>query len=180
MEVQSQSLAYSRLSSRPRRRKARRPLFGPAWLPRLSRLSRHSRPRLQCRSRPCRSNRHLSIETKTYRKRGANNKITFEGDTILRNRVQLRSDPRSQARACADFIRKLVERNTKRKVQVRSVVLFPEWWVEGKPQAREAWILNPDALDGWLRQEPETLTAEDIALISSAIETHVRGSNSDL
>jgi hypothetical protein len=57
------------------------------------------------------------------------------------------------------------------------MVLFPGWWVDGVDAETKvkAWVLNPKGLHAFLKQETESLSAADVALVAHRIAVHVRG-----
>jgi hypothetical protein len=119
----------------------------------------------------------FTVETKTFSKPARGNaKVTFDGETILVNGFRPDRNPVTQARAQANWLRNLVLESTGRKVAVRSVVLFPGWWVDPTPASLkpDVWVLEPKALPAFLAQERETLKPEDVNLISHHISRYVR------
>lgn len=119
----------------------------------------------------------FTVETKTFSKPARGNpKITFDGENILVNGFRPDRDPVTQARAQANWLRNLVLESTGRKVAVRSVVLFPGWWVDPTPASLkpEVWVLEPKALPAFLAHERETLKTEDVNLVSQHISLYVR------
>jgi hypothetical protein len=117
------------------------------------------------------------IETKTISKPvGGEAAVTYDGRVVLVNGRPLDRDPIRQAEAGADFVRRLLEKATGRRPSSRPVVLFPDWWVEKQPRGVDVWVLNPDAFAKFLDHEPPVLSAEDVALLSMALETHIRAS----
>ena len=119
----------------------------------------------------------FTVETKTYSKPARGNpKVTFDGENILVNGFRPDRDPVTQARAQANWLKNLVLESTGRKVAVRSVVLFPGWWVDPTPASLkpDVWVLEPKALPAFLAQERETLKPEDVKLMSYHISRYVR------
>lgn len=119
----------------------------------------------------------FTVETKTFSKPARGNaKVTFDGENILVNGFRPDRDPVTQVRAQANWLRDLVLESTGRKVAVRSVVLFPGWWVDPTPASlkHDVWVLEPKALPAFLAQERETLKPEDVKLMSYHISRYVR------
>ena len=58
---------------------------------------------------------------------------------------------------------------------VRSVLVFPGWFVENTRKVRQPdlWVLNPKALPKFLNREP--VAAAQVALVSSRLADCVRG-----
>lgn len=118
----------------------------------------------------------FTVETKTLSKpvRGAA-KITFDGKTILVDGHAPVRDPVMQARAQAHWLKQLLRESTGHAFEVRSVVVFPGWFVEQKPgSTREVWVLEPKALPAFLAQEPAVLAHEDVALTSFHLARFIR------
>lgn len=119
----------------------------------------------------------FTVETKTYSKPARGNpKITFDGENILVNGFRPDRDPVTQARAQATWLKNLVLESTGRKVAVRSVVLFPGWWIDPTPASLkpDVWVLEPKALPAFLAHERETLKPEEVNLVSQHISLYVR------
>jgi len=119
----------------------------------------------------------FTVETKTFSKPARGNaKVTFDGEHILVNGFRPDRDPVTQARAQANWLRNLVLESTGRKVAVRSIVLFPGWWVDPTPASLkpDVWVLEPKALPAFLAHERETLKPEDVKLMSYHISRYVR------
>jgi hypothetical protein len=112
----------------------------------------------------------FAVETKTISKRvGA--KITYDGQRVLLDGRQMDRDPVKQVIAIADRVREVLKRETGRTVEVKPVLLFPGWWVDPWPrEARpRAWVLNPKNVAGFVANEPEGLSAADVALYSEVL-----------
>lgn len=122
----------------------------------------------------------FTIETKTVSKpRRGQSSITFDGEHVsIRGRKPDR-DPIVQARAQASWLRDLVFESTGHKIAVRSVVVYPGWFIEGPPKGvkSDVWVLNPKALPGFIAHEHDVLLVEDVHLISDRISRHVRAEN---
>mgnify|MGYP001590622200 CR=1 FL=1 len=83
---------------------------------------------------------------------------------------------RSRPPEKANWLKNLVLESTGRKVAVRSVVLFPGWWVDPTPASLkpDVWVLEPKALPAFLTHERETLKPEEVNLVSQHISLYVR------
>ncbi len=84
----------------------------------------------------------FSVETKTRTKRKGENKVTYDGTQILVNGVPPDRDPVIQAKASAKSLQRVLRDYTGTTVDVRPVVLFPEWYVESQSRGIETWVLN--------------------------------------
>jgi hypothetical protein len=58
---------------------------------------------------------------------------------------------------------------------VRPVVLYPEWFVKPQPKGCDVWVLNPDLLPGFLKNENVVLDRRDIQAIEGSL-SYVRNS----
>ena len=118
----------------------------------------------------------FAIETKTFSKptrREATIKI--DGERILVDGRQPDRDPIAQAKAQATWLRDLLTESTGRKFAVRSVILFPGWYVEqDRASRREIWVLNPKALPRFLEHEPEVVSPEDVKLAAFHLSRFIR------
>ena len=118
----------------------------------------------------------FTIETKTFSKRPSSDaKVTFDGERLVVDGHEPDRDPVVQAKAQARWLRELLAESTGRKFAVRPVIVFPGWWVEqSKGSTREVWVLEPKALPGFLAQEPEVLSPEDVKLASYHLSRFIR------
>jgi hypothetical protein len=117
------------------------------------------------------------VETKTWSKRGKNPTISSRGGRLYKDGVMVTPNPIDQARAEADWLRQMLKDTTAQEYPVRSVVLFPGWWVDGADaeSKAKAWVLNPKALRAFIANEADVLSASDVALAAQRISLHVRG-----
>lgn len=116
-----------------------------------------------------------TIETKTISKpsRGACN-VRVMADGIRMNDQMLDRNPLIQAKAQAAWLRGYFG-EASFKTAVRSVVLFPGWFVEPHDRAAAgAWVLEPKALESFLAQERESLTPEQADAMALALAAHIR------
>ena len=61
------------------------------------------------------------------------------------------------------------------KAFVQPVVVFPGWYVEKfDMKATGAWVLEPKSLEGFLEQQPDTLTTDTVRAMGSALGSFVR------
>ena len=111
----------------------------------------------------------FAIETKFRTKpEGQNPTVAYDGQHILVNGHRPDRDPVVQARASAHYVSKRMRDVVGEHVSVRSVVLFPGWWVSEQPNA-EVWVLNPMRLLGYLRQERERLSLEQVRRLAAIV-----------
>lgn len=118
-----------------------------------------------------------AVETKTLRKpQRGNPAITFDGERLLVEGREPLGDYLGQVTAQRRWLRERLQETTGRQFSVRSVLVFPGWFVENTRRVRqtELWVLNPKALPGFLEREPVALTPADVALVSSRLRDWVR------
>lgn len=118
----------------------------------------------------------FAVETKTWSKpRRGEARIAFDGarlkvgDRNPDDRVVI------QARAQAAWLRELLHISTGKAFVVRSVVLFPGWFVEQTSgSTREIWVLNPKALPAFLEHEEAVLADQDVTLAAYHLSRFIR------
>lgn len=118
----------------------------------------------------------FAVETKTYSKPARGEcKVTYAEDKILINGFEPERNAIVQARANSNWIHELLQDTTSENYQVRGVILLPGWYVEPPKDKRcpDIWILNPKALPAFIRNAPEILREEDIALASSRLTNYI-------
>jgi len=102
-------------------------------------------------------------------------RVTFDGETIRIDGFEPDRDPVVQAKAQASWLRELLGESTGRRFDVRSVIVYPGWWVnEGNAKANTIWVLEPKRLPTFLDHEPGRLSQEDIHLASFHLSRFVR------
>lgn len=117
----------------------------------------------------------FTVETKTHSKPSGDAQIMFDGETIRVDGVEPDRDPVVQAKAQASWLRELLSESTGRSFEVRSVIVYPGWWVhEGSAKANAVWVLAPKRLPVLLDHEPRRLSQEDIHLASFHLSRFVR------
>ena len=83
--------------------------------------------------------------------------------------------PLVQARVQANWLRELLNDSTGRRFEVRSVIVYPGWWVnEGSTKANTVWVLEPKRLPKFPDHEPRRLSKDDIHLVSFHLSRFVR------
>jgi Nuclease-related domain len=118
----------------------------------------------------------FTVETKTHRKPRGNPQIDLDGDTIRIDGFEPDRDPVVQARAQASWLRELLSESTGRNFDVRSVVVYPGWWVNERftRENTAIWVLEPKRLPTFLDREPRRISGEDIHLASFHLSRFVR------
>jgi len=119
----------------------------------------------------------FAIETKTRSK-------PLRGDARIRvneDGISVDGGPHDgavlrQAAAQRSWLRDLLKESTGRDWPIRSVVLFPGWFVEPIPQAltTDLWVLNPKALPKFLPNEPTRLEPADVQMATFHLSRYIR------
>jgi hypothetical protein len=125
------------------------------------------------------------VETKTRRKpvRGEARVTLGEDCVFVAGHLPTRN-PVVQARAGAEWLRKLLEQSTGKRIAVRGVVVFPGWWVEPmsarwRQDPGTPWVLEPKALPAFIENEPETIGDTDVAMAAFHLSRYVRAAAAD-
>jgi len=125
-----------------------------------------------------------TVETKTISKPAKGPcEIIYDGEAVSMNGFPPDPDPIVQAKAQADWIkREFLKDVISDDLHVRPVVLYPGWFVKPQPKGCDVWVLNPDALPGFLQNEKASLDKHDIQAVEGCMSVYVRHSepNSDL
>lgn len=118
----------------------------------------------------------FAIETKTWSKpRRGEARIAFDGERLKVGDAKPDDRVVIQARAQAAWLRELLHASTGRTFGVRSVVLFPGWFVEpATGSRREIWVLNPKALPAFLEREEAVLSEPDVGLAAYHLSRSIR------
>lgn len=114
------------------------------------------------------------IETKTISKPERKCDVTYDGRQILIDGHKPDRDPLVQAAAGARRLAQILKSETGKEISVRSVVLYPGWYVVKKPGRFDTWVLNENAFVQWVAREPEKLSKEEIHVLSEAIARYQR------
>jgi hypothetical protein len=117
----------------------------------------------------------FTVETKTHSKPKGNTHIVFDGQAVRVNGFEPDRDPIVQAKAQGSWLRELLAESTGRKFTVRSVIVYPGWYVdETHYKGNSVWVLEPKRLPIFLDQEPRRLSPEDIHLAAFHLSRFVR------
>ena len=110
----------------------------------------------------------FTIETKTYSKPRRDARVVFDGERILIDGLKPARDL---------TLRRTLAESTGRQFAVKSVIVFPGWYVEYSGQNNKAlWVLEPKMLPTFLDHESLMLSTEDIHLASFHLSRFVRSS----
>ncbi len=117
------------------------------------------------------------VETKTFSKPlKGKPEITWQGPKLLVNGQEIIGDPIIQAKAEADWLKRILEKTTGKKYPVKGIVVFPGWFVHPMPWSikEEAWVLNPKALSSFISNEPIRLKDDEVAMAVFHLSRFVR------
>jgi hypothetical protein len=115
----------------------------------------------------------FSIETKTCSKPAkGESSVKYDGEHVTVNGFAPDRDPIVQAKAEARWLHELLESSTGKKFPVKPIVLYPGWFVDGKPDA-DVWVLNEKALPTFIRNYRNHLPPEDINLVTYHLKRYV-------
>jgi hypothetical protein len=102
-------------------------------------------------------------------------RIKVDGGRIRAAGADLGPRPLEQAMGEARWVRDILKRSTKKKLPVKACVVFPGWFVEPMPKdEREVWVLSPEGLAGFIRNEPPHMPEEDLHLAASHLSLYIR------
>ena len=123
----------------------------------------------------------FTIETKTWSKPAYGQpEIDFDGEAISSHGSGKDRNSVIQARAQADWLRRILQASTGRQPAIMPVVVFPDWFIRSSSRPRRPlWVLEPKALSSWLANQPKVLTAEDIHLFAFHLSLYIRGNEKE-
>lgn len=123
----------------------------------------------------------FTVETKTISKpQRGKAEVRYDGQTLTVGGFTPDRDPIIQGKAQAGWLRELLEESTGKRFPVRSLVVYPGWFVTTttKPLGLDVLVLNPRGLPGLLEKLPRTLPDEDIKLASYHLSRYARAKRS--
>jgi len=115
------------------------------------------------------------IETKTARKVKGEHIRVDHGQLYVGNN-SWGEKPINQAIAVGEWIEELLKLSTGKDLPVRSVLVFPDWFVEPIPSdvKERLWVLNPKALLSWIENAPQRIPEDDVHLATYHLSRYVR------
>lgn len=114
------------------------------------------------------------VETKTISKRRGKTEVTYDGQHVRIDGFVPDRDPIVQIKAASHWLRDFLKEQTGRDYPVRSVLLYPGWYVSKQPGGAEVWVLNETAFPAFLESEHLQLMSEDVELAHARLCDHVR------
>jgi hypothetical protein len=102
--------------------------------------------------------------------------MDYDGERINIQGRAPNEAPIVQCKAEVDDIKTLLKESTSKVFPVRGAVLFVDWYVKRTPAARgsQVWVVNPKELAGWIRNEREVLSADDVAMATLHLKQFVK------
>lgn len=116
----------------------------------------------------------FAIETKAPSKRRTQATIRYDGAKVLVNGLSPDRDPIVQAKAASKWLKQFIARRGNRKVSVQPVVIYPNWFVEGRSLRHEVWVENDLGFLKLMEREHEKLSPDDVAYLSDVLSEYVR------
>lgn len=114
------------------------------------------------------------VETKTISKRKGNAEITYNGQQVHIDGFVPDRDPIRQVKAASHWLRDFLKERTGKDYFVRSVLLYPGWYVSKQPGGAEVWVLNEKAFPAFLEAEHLQLMSEEVELAHACLCDYVR------
>lgn len=116
------------------------------------------------------------LETKTFGKRpGQNDQVWYQGGQLRVDGMPLDRDPISQVKSGAEWVASVLEDSTGKRFSVRSVLLFPGWYVNSDDHS-EVWVLEPKGFPKFLGRQRDRLATEDVKLATFHLSRFIRTS----
>lgn len=115
------------------------------------------------------------IETKTWSKPAKGSpRLFFDGESINCPGLFATSAPVIQVMAGKGWINDLLLKETGREFPVKSVLLFPGWFIESNAPS-DIWVLNPKALPKYIANAKPIIKPVDVKLCESRLSSFIRG-----
>jgi len=118
----------------------------------------------------------FTIETKTYRKNNTKDcQIYYDGKTIKVDNFDISKmkDPIKQAKGQKYWLSRKLDKSFS-NLKVRSVVIFPGWYINSKAINTEVMVCNQNSFLSIIKKEKQILDADQIKRISAYIEDYIR------
>jgi hypothetical protein len=117
----------------------------------------------------------FTIETKTWRKPEKGKAIIdYDGEKIYMNGFSPTRNPIIQAKAQKKWLQMLIVKTSGVKIEVKPVVVYPGWFINGTQKDSEVWVLEPKALLKYINKEKQKLSQKDSDQIAFQISRHLR------
>lgn len=114
------------------------------------------------------------VETKTISKRKGTTEITYDGQQVRIDGLVPDRDPIAQIKAASHWLRDFLKERTGKDYPVRSVLLYPGWYISKQPAGADVWVLNEKAFPAFLEAEQLQLMSEEVELAHACLCDYVR------
>ena len=117
----------------------------------------------------------FTVETKTYKK-PPKGEISYKDEKIIAGNINIGDEIIIQAESEAKWLKSMLKDSTGRDYHVMPVIVFPGWFVQPMPEnlKKRIWILNPDALNSFIKNEPVKIQESDMHLAAFHISRYIR------
>jgi hypothetical protein len=117
----------------------------------------------------------FTVETKTFSK-PPKGEITYKDEKIIAGNINTGNEIILQAESQTKWLKSMLKDSTGRDYHLMPVIVFPGWFVQPMPEnlKRRIWILNPEVLDSFIKNEPIRIQESDIHLAAFHISRYIR------
>lgn len=117
-----------------------------------------------------------AVETKTRSKPTKTKPaILVENDRLTVAGYPPDRDPMTQARACANDLRQVLQASTGKSFNVQPVVVFPGWYIEDRREQKSSvWVLEPKGLPAWITRDAQTIKESDVSMATYHLSRYIR------
>jgi len=117
----------------------------------------------------------FTVETKTYSK-PPKGEISFKADNIIVGGFNKGDKIIKQAESQAKWLKSMLRESTGKNYNVMPVIVFPGWFVQPMPDSlkKRIWVLNPEVLQSFIKNESETIEENDMRLAVFHISRYIR------
>ena len=117
----------------------------------------------------------FTVETKTFSK-PPKGEITYKDEKIVAGNINTGNEIILQAESQTKWLKSMLKDSTGRDYHVMPVIVFPGWFVQPMTEnlKKRIWILNPDALDSFIKNEPIRIQESDMHLAAFHISRYIR------
>lgn len=120
-----------------------------------------------------------TVETKTISKPPKGRaEVIYNGEEITVGGFKPDRDPLIQARAQAGWLKTLLQESTGKGFPVRSLVVYPGWFVilKGHISQRDVLVMNPKQIPDFLSKLEVKLSPEEVKIATYHLSRHIRTS----
>jgi len=117
----------------------------------------------------------FTVETKTFSK-PPKGEITYKDEKIIAGNRNTGNEIILQAESQTKWLKSMLKDSTGRDYPVMPVIVFPGWFVQPMPEnlKKRIWILNPDALGSFIKNEPIRIHESEMHLAAFHISRYIR------